>query len=82
MIHTDKSVHLKRESQESATGKVRNNIINAIFLEFSKEYMSSTVRELYKIGDISLSMLSRRTPRAQPVHFFIFCGMLSSCSRQ
>lgn len=80
MINADSPVYLKRNSQGSATDRLKDNTINAIFLEFPKEHMSSTVRELYKISDISLSLLFRWIPRAQSVCFFIFCGMLSRSS--
>lgn len=39
-IHTDSSVYLNRDSQESATGRLKDNTLNAIFLEFPKEHMS------------------------------------------
>lgn len=40
MTHTDSAVYLKRDSQESATGRLKYNTLNAIFLEFPKEHMS------------------------------------------
>lgn len=57
MIHTNSLVYVKRDSQESGTGRLKDNTINARFLEFPKEHMSSALRELYKIGDISLSVV-------------------------
>lgn len=80
IIHTDCPVYLKRGSEESVTDRLKYNTINAIFLEFPKEHLSSIVKELYKIGDISLSVFFRWTPKAQLV-CFIFCGMLSRSSR-
>lgn len=82
VIDTVRLAYLERDSQESASGRIKDNPTNAIVPEFLKEHRSSTVRELYKVGDISLSVFSRWTPRAQPVCFFIFCGLLSRSGMQ
>lgn len=71
MIHTNSLVYFKRDSQESVTGRPKDNTTNARFFEFPKEHMSSALRELYKIGDISLSVVwtDPKSPTYLLLHF-------------
>lgn len=50
-------VYLKRGGPESATSRLKDNTVSAVSW-IPPEHMSSTVSELYKFGDIFLSMFS------------------------